>query len=63
MVAQGDDVGPGVQNELGLLGGDAHPGGVLPVHHGEVHVFELLEGAQVVAEVVEAPLAHNIAHG
>ena len=36
VVAQGDDIGPGLQDAPGLGGGDAHAGGVLSVDHGKV---------------------------
>ena len=63
MVAQGDHVGPGVKNGLSLLWGDAYPGGIFTVDHGEIHVLELLERAQVMIQIVQPRISHYIPYG
>ena len=62
VVAQGDHVGPGVKNGPGLPGQDAHPGGVLPVDHGEVDVFQLFQLPQVAVQALQAAVPHHVAY-
>src|SRR5699024_9532002 len=63
VVAQGDHVGPGVEDLPGLPGQNAHAGGVLPVDHGEVDVLELFQLPQVAAQVFHPGIPHHVAHG
>ena len=63
MVAQGDDIGSGVENELGLFGGKAHPVHILPVDHGEVDVVEAFQLPQMSVQKGEGAVAHHVAYG
>ena len=63
VIAQGDHVGPGLQNAPGLGGGDAHAGGVLPVDHHKVGLRLLPQPVQTAGENVQAALAHHVANG
>ena len=63
VVAQGDGVGPGVKEPLGLTGQDAHAGAVFSVDHGEMDVVRRLQLAQAAGEDVLSAFAHHVAHG
>ena len=54
MVAQG--------NPQGLFGRNAHPGGVFPVHHGEVDFLLLPQLPQPAPQNVLAPFADHVAY-
>ena len=63
VVAQGDDVGPGGKQVVGLLGGQAGAGDVLAVDNGEVHALHFFKVRQMAAQVGGALLAGDVADG
>ena len=63
MVAQGDDVGPGGKQVVGLLGGQAGAGDVLAVDNGEVHALHFFKARQMAAQVGGALLTGDVANG
>ena len=63
VVAQGDNIRPGLQHPPGLGGGDADSGGVFPVYHGEMRPGLLPQFGQTAGQNVLSALAHYIADG
>ena len=61
VVAEGDDVGPGTEDEIRLLRRDADDVGVLPVDHGEGDVMFRFIVLEPLLQAVESGLAAHIA--
>ena len=63
VIAQGDDVGSGIQNLVGMGGRQTHHGGVFAVDHTEIHTILLLQLSQHGSEIFDAGGGYHIAHG
>ena len=63
VVAQGDDVRPGVEQAVGLLGVDADDGAVLAVDDAEIDAVIPLQLPQTFAEIVRSAGAYHVADG
>ena len=63
VVAQGDDIGSGVENFIGVAGQQAQPGGVFAVDDGEVDVVFFFQSPEVVVQAVKPPLRHHVPDG
>ena len=62
VVAEGDDIGPGAEDHVRLLWGDADHIGVFTVYHREGDAVLLLKGFQLFVQCVQPRLAAHIAH-
>ena len=63
MVAERDDVGPGVEDQVGLAWEDADAVGIFAVDDAEIDLIELFQAAQVAAEIRKAGQTHHVADG
>ena len=63
VVAQGDEVGAGLEQVVGLLGVDADVGGVLAVDDAEIGAVGAFQPPQPPAQVVRAAGGHHVADG
>ena len=62
MVSQRDDIGPRIQNLVGLAGENAGPRGVFPVDHGEVRSHEPLQSPQLFPQEGQSAFVHHVSH-
>ena len=60
MVAEGDHVGPGAEDEIGLLRRDADDVGILAVDHREGDVIFLLKGLEPLFQTVQPRLPAHV---
>ena len=62
VVAQGDDVGSGIQDILRLVRGDAHYGGIFAIDDDEIGTCFPFQLPQVAADPVHTGVAYHIAY-
>ena len=63
VVAERDDVGPGVEDQVGLARKNPHAIGIFAVDDAEIDFIKLFQAAQVAAEIRKAGQTHHVADG
>jgi hypothetical protein len=63
VVAQGDNIGPGMKNLFALLRGHAYHVGIFAVDHCEADAILPLNGAQLLFQKSQSGSAANVSHG
>ena len=63
VVAEGDDVRPGVQHPVRLPGRQAGPAGVFAVDHAEVRAVEFFQAPQMLFQTLQPAVADHVADG
>ena len=63
VVAERDDVGPSVEDQVSMARKNPHAIGVFAVDDAEIDLIELFQAAQVAAEIRKAGQTHHVADG
>ena len=63
MIPQCNHICPGLQHTPGLSGGDAHPGGIFSVDHGEVGSGLVPQVPQAAGQDILSSLPYHVSHG